>query len=304
LAEAHTIKGEYYADKGFVSKAFDEYDKALRAKSNFWEAYTGKGNIYFDDNLLNSIDNFQKATSLNHGAELPVILRNISLEYGSAGFIDKAYYYTLEALKLDGDSASYFTSLATFEKYRNNLEKAIEFLQKAYSIDSTQASTALQLGHCCMFLNQRKETLKYYTKYIEILKALGTFTPIDMHRIGWAYYENRYRKEAKYYFDKQLEYSKKEIDLKRLWGQKLYPYYDMAGVYAFIGGKEKAYESLRLFNQRQRMPLWVVTFLKTDPLFNSIRSEPEFQQIVRDVETKYQAEHERVRKWLEETGQL
>jgi hypothetical protein len=125
-----------------------------------------------------------------------------------------------------------------------------------------------------------------------------------MHRIGWAYYENRYRKEAKYYFDKQLEYSKKEIDLKRLWGQKLYPYYDMAGVYAFIGGKEKAYESLRLFNQRQRMPLWVVTFLKTDPLFNSIRSEPEFQQIVRDVETKYQAEHERVRKWLEETGQL
>ena len=32
-----------------------------------------------------------------------------------------------------------------------------------------------------------------------------------------------------------------------------------------------------------------------DPLFDSIRNEPEFQQIVRDVEAKYQAEHERVR---------
>ena len=40
--------------------------------------------------------------------------------------------------------------------------------------------------------------------------------------------------------------------------------------------------------------------IKNDPLFNSIRDEPEFQQIVRDVEAKHQAEHERVRKWLEE----
>ena len=52
------------------------------------------------------------------------------------------------------------------------------------------------------------------------------------------------------------------------------------------------------------MPLWMVTFIKDDPLFNSIRNEPEFQRIVSDVEAKYQAEHERVRKWLEENGML
>ena len=32
--------------------------------------------------------------------------------------------------------------------------------------------------------------------------------------------------------------------------------------------------------------------------------EPEFQKIVRDVEAKYQAEHERVRQWLEENEML
>jgi len=52
------------------------------------------------------------------------------------------------------------------------------------------------------------------------------------------------------------------------------------------------------------MPIWVVMFIKKDPLFDSIRNEPEFQQIARDVEAKYQAEHERVRKWLEEQGKL
>jgi hypothetical protein len=44
--------------------------------------------------------------------------------------------------------------------------------------------------------------------------------------------------------------------------------------------------------------------MKTDPLLNSIRNEPEFQQISKDIEAKYQAEHERVRKWLEEQGML
>jgi molybdopterin converting factor small subunit len=39
-------------------------------------------------------------------------------------------------------------------------------------------------------------------------------------------------------------------------------------------------------------------------LFDNIRDETEFQQIVKDVEAKYQAEHEKVRKWLEENGML
>ncbi|HBH84478.1 MAG: hypothetical protein A2X05_00175 [Bacteroidetes bacterium GWE2_41_25] len=50
--------------------------------------------------------------------------------------------------------------------------------------------------------------------------------------------------------------------------------------------------------------LWAVTLIKIDPLFDSIRDEPQFQQIVIEVEAKYQAEHERVRKWLEEQGKI
>ena len=136
------------------------------------------------------------------------------------------------------------------------------------------------------------------------MKARGTFTYTDMHRIGYVYWVNGNKKEAEYYFDKQLEYSKNEIKLKREWGQRLYAYYEIACVYAFRGDKLKAYENLKLFNQRQRIPIWAVNQIKNEPLFNSIRNEPEFQQIVRDMDSKYQAEHERVRKWLEEQGKL
>lgn len=75
-------------------------------------------------------------------------------------------------------------------------------------------------------------------------------------------------------------------------------------VYAARGEKDRAYENLRIFNRRDRMPGWVVLDLKNLQLFNSIRDEPEFQQILHDVESKYQAEHERVRQWLEENDML
>jgi molybdopterin converting factor small subunit len=46
----------------------------------------------------------------------------------------------------------------------------------------------------------------------------------------------------------------------------------------------------------------MLILIKSDPLFNNIRNEPEFQQIVKDLEAKYQAEHEKVRKWMEDQG--
>jgi len=110
--------------------------------------------------------------------------------------------------------------------------------------------------------------------------------------------------QAEYYFNIQLEYCYESIELGREYAEQVGLYYDLAGVYAFRGKKDKAYENLRIFNQRQWMPFFIVTLIKDDPLFDPIRDEPEFQQIVRDVEAKYQAEHERVRKWLEEQGAL
>jgi hypothetical protein len=41
-----------------------------------------------------------------------------------------------------------------------------------------------------------------------------------------------------------------------------------------------------------------------DSNFDSMRDNPEFRQIARDLEAKYQAEHERVRQWLEENEML
>ena len=119
-----------------------------------------------------------------------------------------------------------------------------------------------------------------------------------------AYWKNNIFEEANYYFDLQMNYSTREINSNLPRAQGYYSYYERAGVYAFRGEKGKAYKDLWQFNQQATVLLAMVNLIKIDPLFESIRDESEFQQIVRDLEAIYQAEHERVRKWLEELGIL
>jgi len=119
-----------------------------------------------------------------------------------------------------------------------------------------------------------------------------------------AYSNTGNKVKADYYFDKQINNCNKVIELGRVYGSNSRVYYDLAAVYAFRRENDKAYENLKLYNQIQRGSLMNVVLIKNDPLFNNMRNEPEFQQIVKNVEAKYQAEHERVRKWLKEQGML
>jgi TolB-like protein len=302
LSEAYSLKGDYYSEIGKKEQAIEEYDKAIKFNPNDWMAYIGKGSLYYADDLVNNINCLQKAVSINRGPELPSLLATIGWAYFCAGFPEKAKYYYQERMKLDGDSLSYYDRLAWFEFYQGNFNKSIEYAKKVLAIDSAGGGSAL--GSDYAWLGQKKESLKYHKKDFEILKAQGGLALASMHRFGYAYWQNGYKKEAEYYFNEQIKYCNSMIELKRPWGQKLYTYYDLAGVYAIKGEKNKAYENLRIFNQIQRVPFWMSMLMKTDPLLNNIRNEPEFQQIARDVEAKYQAEHERVRKWLEENNML
>jgi tetratricopeptide (TPR) repeat protein len=194
--------------------------------------------------------------------------------------------------------------LASIENQLENFKKSIEFAEKAYAIDSTNEDILDALGDDYAWLGQYKKSLKYYKLWFERLKARGGATYNGMHRIGYAYCQSGFKEKAEYFFNEQVKYCNKEIELNRPWGKGLYTYYDLAGVYAFKGEKDKAYKNLRIVSQIRRVPLWMLMLIKTDPLFNSIRNEPEFQQIANDIEAKYQAEHERVRKWIVGQGML
>jgi TolB-like protein/AraC-like DNA-binding protein len=304
LSESHTYKGLYYYFIGKPDLATEEFDKAIKINPNDWMAYRKKGEFYLQNNdFINSIICLQKAASVNRGAELPSLLEEIGWAYLQCGFPEKYKQYCQDKLKLDGDSLSYYLALGYYEYYGLNFYKSLEYARKAYSIDSTQVYVILSLGGNYEILGQYKESLKYFKKWVELRKATGVLSSFPSD-IGYVYLQNGNKEEAENFNNETIKECKKGLELKRESQIALYSYYYLAKVYAVKGDKLKACKNLRFLNQIQPVALWLEMEMKTDPVFNSIRDEPEFQQIASGIETRYQAEHERVKKWLMEQGML
>ena len=300
LAEAYAIRGRYYNQTGNPDQALKEFDKAIELNPNDWYSYKIKGDLYLSKDAVEAINNRQIAVSLNRGPQLPGLLRNLGYAYNAFGFTEKAAQYYEDAFRIGRDSIDHFSSLF-LEGTMSHLEN-INFCKRIYAYDSTNIYALQLIGYIYTFLDQYEEALAYFQKYIEKGKVQNVVGLLAFsHRIGYVYCQNGYKEEAEHYFDQQLDYCNRVIELGRSWD----PYYDLAAVYAFRGEKGKAYKNLRIYNQKKLHTRWVVELItEDDPLFDSIRDEPDFQQIVRDVEAKYQAEHKRVRQWLEENDML
>jgi tetratricopeptide (TPR) repeat protein len=301
LDEAFTVKGNYYLIKGIRNKAFEYYDKALKINPNSWEAYRGKGYLSWIVDIVETINNYQKAASLYHGSELPNILKQIAEAYFSAGIIEKAKYYYQEAIALNGNKAEYFDGLAWAEFSLENFEEALKLAKKANEIDS------IYLGDLMWYSSLSGHNDEAYIcakKLVEYYEKSGELNLQSSHRVGYAFWKAGKIKEAEYYFNQQIKYDEESIKLGRDIAQWKPAQYDLSATYAFLGDKVKAYQYLDEFNKMNFYPLWWVILLKHDPLFTSIHNEERFQKILQNMELKYQAGHERVRKWLEENNML
>jgi len=309
LSEAFVVKGDYYRAKNIIEQSIIEYDRAIQFNPNDWMAYAGKGKSYYSKgDYIKAIDNALKAVSLHRGTFLPDIYRGLATVLAATGFKERGYYFAEEALKLDSDSVSYYDILALSESDNGSFEKSIEFSKRAIAIDSTNIEHYALIGKNRSFLGQFEEAIAYYQKAGDLVKASNIPEPLlsaGALRLGQAYMINGLEDEATYYLNSAHElFFKKLEEMDRVFIDEIVTIHALAGIYACLGEKDKAFEKLRLYNQKQHFPVWIVVQLKVDPLFNSIRDEPEFQQILRDVEAKYQAEHERVRQWLEENDML
>jgi TolB-like protein/AraC-like DNA-binding protein len=300
IADAYTLRGRCYWETRKIKQANEEYDKAIKLDPNNWKAYMGKANIahWISENYTDAIYYWHEACARNRGKMLPTLLRSLARTYLDAGFIDISDRYYQEAFKLDNDSAFHFGHLAFSEFCLENFEKALKLANKAYAINPGYVDFVALFKS---FLGEYQDLHIYYEKSIELSKKSGDI-PFDFsHRIGYSYLKIGKLREANYYFNQQIKYDLESKKFGRYHGDC---FYDEAAVYAILGDKVNAYKNLDELNKKTSFGLWWIPFLKHDPLFENIRNEPRFNKILKDVESKYKAEHERTREWLENSGFL
>ena len=298
LYEAYYIKGLYYQENGNIKEALDNYNEALRINPNYSDAYIGRGYVFQTIcDYIGYINNFQRALENISGDQLPPLLENLGEAYADVGFIDKAKFYYQEAFALDSNKARYTSDSAFIELcFRNNEE--FGKLNKVPEIDSTNIDYPWYIpGKSKEWNNFRiKKIIEYHKKRREPFDYLS-------HRMGWAFSQVGKKKEAEYYFNREIKYCEESIRLGRSYATWGHAYYDLAGTYAFMGDKIKAYKYLDEWSMNFQ-PLFMINIFRNDPLFSGIQKEDRFQKITQKVEAKYQAEHEKVGKWLEEQRKL
>jgi TolB-like protein/Tfp pilus assembly protein PilF len=299
LPDVYYIRGIYYAEKGNLEQALRDFNKALYLNPNYWLAYYGIG-LYVSDYII-ALKSLLEAASLHPGPGLADIFEKISFRLSETGYRELAKKYSIETINLKPDSTSYYFWLWMYEFEH---KKCYPFYERRYSKDSTDITAIEFLSEFFEQTGKHKENLQLKMQLLERFKIEERKSINNFQRIGYAYAKNGLSHQADYYFAKQIECCHDAIRLGLPYGNST-AYYDLAGVYAYQGNKSKAYENLKLFNQKAgRYYLWIVKYIKNDPLFNSIRNEPEFQQIVKEMDARYTTEHERVGKWLREQALL
>jgi tetratricopeptide (TPR) repeat protein len=299
LASAYTLKGSCFIQRQLPEKALEEFDKALALNPNYSEVYSEKGRLYgiFLNDMVLSLLNYHKAAELTHGTKLPEALRNIGYQYIEAGFSERGMQFSEQALELDRDSTRYYSTLSSVKLINQDYEGARDLSLKAYKLDSHWVNIC-NLGIIYMILGEDEESLHYWQMLRDENDEI--FTIFGLDKIGYTYWKIGNHEKANYYFNKAIEFGLEAIETELA---EPFISWNLAAVYAVRGERNKALKYLKRFSATMfaRTELFMAI---ADPRFNSIRNEPEFQQIVRDIEDKYQAEQKRVRKWLEENDML
>lgn len=279
LAEAYYAKGAYYKAKGMKSNSLEEYDKAIKLNPNDWKAYYGKATLYELDDPVKFLDNLKKAALINQsGLVSPRILRNIGGKLEVTGFKDKALYYYKKAFDLDGDSAYYLSCLGGAESDLGNYDKSLGYFKRASMNRANFTYVIKRLGEDYLFAGMYKESLKYFKEYNAIIQD---FNP----DIAYAYWKNGLKKEAERYFNMRLEFCQNVLNTEHSSVLTSWAFYDLACIYAFKGDKGNALKNLKLFSQNKNCELWMLTHIRNDPMLEIIRNEPEFSQILIEMET-------------------
>jgi tetratricopeptide (TPR) repeat protein len=173
-------------------------------------------------------------------------------------------------------------------------DKALSLYIRGYSMDSSQINCLYGMGSVYMEQGRFEESFTFMESFRDSLLARNTFNPFRTMILGFIYQKCGKTELARELFDEQVVYC------NRMFSRDPNTHGTMAIIYAQTGNEKMAMDHLRSLNKMPRCDVYAVRNLEEDLFFTAIQDDPEFRQIRTEVNLKFQAEHERVARWLRE----
>jgi DNA-binding winged helix-turn-helix (wHTH) protein/TolB-like protein/Tfp pilus assembly protein PilF len=311
------IKGRFYWNKwteeGF-NKGLEFFQKAVEKDPRYALAYVGMADAYSALAFYNYIA-AQEAMPLAKRAAQSALEIDNSLPEGRASLAVVLFFYDWDwggaekefKLALEGNPSGYETyqSYGVYLLAMGRFDESVEMLKRAQELNPVSLITNTTVGFPYYFAGQNDKALEQYNRVLDMDKNFG----LAYSAIGDVYIQMGMYKEAISEFEKCLA----------LLGRKSGPLSSLGQAYALAGDKARALkvvDELKAMSQRQYISpftialvytglaekypefkdeafKWIessveersnrVIFLKFQPSFKSLRSDPRFASILNRV---------------------
>jgi TolB-like protein/DNA-binding winged helix-turn-helix (wHTH) protein len=269
IADCYQLFAEYRlmpATEGFA-KARNAATKALEIDETLAEAHTSLAYTlaFYDWNWLVAEREFKRAIELNPNY---ATAHHWYSEYLVVfGRFDEARTEILRAQELDPLSLIIRVDVAAYYYLIRQYDEAIALSKKILEIDPNLAFAYVFIWASYQQKGMDKEAIAAYLKIVALLWGRNETEVEELKRA----YE---KAGIKGFWRKRLE------QMNRPSNQQIYLDWDYAVCYIWLGDKERAIESLqKAYAARNR---WIIN-IKYDPTFDSIRSDPRFQELLRQM---------------------
>ena len=304
LEMSFIAKALYYFNVGEMELVVSYLNKALQYNPNSGTATSYLSYVYstfmpdteqFLENALRAVKLKIQANNNNAKSQDFMLL---CAAFRQAGFFDEAEIYIKKSLDINPDNISALIEKSQlFAEIEGDYQQSLETLLEIFNNGYRNTELIRLIGVTYYYLKDYDKAYKYATildKNIESL-AIGGNT-LQGGRVGILLSKMGMNKEAEEYFSKYMDYAKTT--------KNFYKSRHLAAIYSYRNDTENALEQMKIFSEQENYPHWVVRSFKDDPLFDNIRNLPEFKEILSEIETKFWANHERIKASLEEKGLL
>jgi len=268
LADAYSILGAYGAlspkDAFFPSKA--AAGKALEIDETLAEAHASLAwaSFLFDWNWLVAEKEFERSIELNPNYATVHFWRGVYMT--SMGRMSEAMQEMHQAQELDPLALPIVAIGGWIFCLARQYDQAIEQSEKAIVMDPNYALAHGYLGMALEYKGTLKEAVAEYHKGFTLSGGLPIYLALMGHTHAVA--------GEKHKAEETLH------ELKKLSKRRYVSAIEVALVYAGLRDTRAAFAWLqKAYDERARLPL----FLKMDPAFDSLRSDPRYQQLLSRV---------------------
>ncbi|MBN2636124.1 MAG: helix-turn-helix domain-containing protein [Prolixibacteraceae bacterium] len=299
-AESLIAKALYYIQTEEYPLAVPHLEKALEYNPNSSTVVQMLADIYARvmPNTSKYLEYALKGIQLDIAASDSIAKSYIYLHLSNAliqaGFVDEAVTYINKSLEFDPENyyAPMVEAYILYAKH-GNIERTKKQLFTEWRKDTTRLDILQEVAKIWYFQEEYDSAFYYYEKFVEAREKGGLdIYPHEDVKIAWVYKKTGLDARAAEFFNAFAEYCEKD--------PSIYKNASTAVMYAYEGNIDKAIEQLKLFATQDNFQYWIVLFMELDPLMNPLKNHPEFDNIIKKIETRFWEKHNNLEKMLEE----